>query len=156
MTENFLWEQLKFVRGQTLKETDGIGEAEADQMPDGFRNTIRWHLGHIFTVDAQLVAGLTGQAADLPDAYPTFFARGTKPADWTEPAPSLSELRSRLQEQPNQLEQLFRNRLDDRLLKPFNAGTLSVETVGELLQFLAYHEALHLGFIKGLKRAIGL
>lgn len=41
--------QFDMTRDTLLKSTHSISEADADVMPQGFNNTIRWHIGHILT-----------------------------------------------------------------------------------------------------------
>lgn len=157
VNENTLWQEVQFVRDAVLQEVEKVSEDAADKMPEGFRNTIRWNLGHIYVVQESLVTGLAGQDPLMPPRYQELFAPGTKPADWTGDIPDLSELRTNLKEQPGRLQEQFAGRMDEKVDKPFQpGGGLELSTIGELVNFTVYHEGLHTGFIKGLKRAIGM
>jgi hypothetical protein len=48
MKEEMIFNILEKVRANTLQNAEGITEEAADRMPEGFNNTIRWHLGHIY------------------------------------------------------------------------------------------------------------
>lgn len=52
--ESHLFKQMDFVRGQTLKLMEGVTEEQADVIPEGFRNSIRWNLGHIYVVTERI------------------------------------------------------------------------------------------------------
>lgn len=156
MNEETLWEEISLVRQRLLDEVKDVSEEAADKMPEGFRNTIRWNLGHIYVVQEKLVAGLAGETPQIPSHYGDLFAPGTKPADWEGEIPKLSSIEAILEEQPVKLKDRFAGRLDEKVTKPFTPGNLELDTIGKILNFTLYHEGLHTGFIKGLKRAIGL
>lgn len=156
MNEGILWQEAIFVRQSVLSEVENVSEEAADRRPEGFRNTIRWNLAHMYVVQEQLVVGLAGETPQMPERYEELFASGTKPADWQGDIPDLADIRKNLQDQPAKLKEKFAGRLEEKAVKPFTPGDLELTTIGELLNFTMYHEGLHTGFIKGLKRAIGL
>jgi hypothetical protein len=150
------WDLFKMIRKVTLNEMAGMSEEDADRIPSGFNNNIRWNLGHIYNAAGGLLAGFTGENTAVPSNYPKLFDRGTKPADWQGDVPSLSELQKGLEGQVEQLEFLFEKRLNDALVHPCDFGMVQLTTIGELLDFIFFHEGLHAGVIKGLKRTMGL
>ncbi len=72
--------------------------------PEGFNNTIHWHVGHMLTVAEQFMFGFPKKSESLPANYMEFFATGTKPADWHGEVPSVQELSVQLQEQLNSIK----------------------------------------------------
>lgn len=156
MNEDIIWQEVNFARERLLEEVKDVSEEAADQMPEGFRNTIRWNLGHVFVVHESLIAGLAGETPQVPSHYGELFAPGTKPADWGDNVPSLSELREKLEGQINSLQERFGGRLDEKVANTFKPGVLEPSTIGEVLTFALYHEGLHNGVIKGLKRSMGM
>ncbi|WP_404455104.1 DinB family protein [Virgibacillus necropolis] len=149
MNEEMIFKQINLVRQNTLNEMEGLSEEQADQMPKGFRNTIRWNLGHIYTVQNALLARFGGKDIEIPPHYIELFTPGTTPTDWKDEVPSLDEIRQLLEEQPEKLKASLVGQLDEEAAKPFK----SLSTVGEILNFTLYHEGMHLGAIKGLKKA---
>lgn len=149
MNEDLLFSQINSIRENTLKEFNGLSEEQANQIPKGFRNSIRWNLGHILTVQNLLLQNYGGAAIEMPSHYVDLFAPGTKPADWKNDVPTLEELKQRLEEQPAKLKNILTGKLDNEAAKPFRTYT----TISEILIFTLYHEGLHTGAIKGLKNA---
>ncbi|SFK32852.1 DinB superfamily protein [Halobacillus dabanensis] len=147
MNEEQIFQQINLVRKATLKQMDNLTEGQADKQPDGFKNTIRWNLGHIYVVQNSLIAKFGGKPVETPSRYLELFAPGTKPADWQGDVPSLSELKKELEEQPLRLKEALSGQLDDEAAEAF----LSLPTVGEILTFTLYHEGVHTGMIKALK-----
>jgi uncharacterized damage-inducible protein DinB len=148
--EHFVTGYFDVLRGRILKFLEETSEEVADQMPQGFNNTIRWNAGHILIV-SDVFFGLES----LPANYKELFWPGTKPSDWTGEVPTLETLTSQLREQTAQLKEAFSNRLEEKLEKPLNfPNNLNIETVGALFSFTNSHESLHLGYMNALKRTI--
>lgn len=140
----------------TLNEINNITEEDARRIPKGFNNNICWNLGHIYNAAGGLLTRFTGETVSAPDNYPKLFGQGTKPADWQGEVPSLNELQQKLEGQVEQLEFSFEKRLNDTLNTTCDFGMVQLTTIGELLDFIMFHEGLHIGTIKGLKRAMGI
>ncbi|MCA1055012.1 DinB family protein [Rossellomorea aquimaris] len=161
MQENVLFQQLSFIRMRTLALLDATTEEKADDMPDGFRNSIRWNLGHILFSHENLLYSFLGEQEKkaLPDHYGKLFGYGTSPLTWKEEQltpPSLSELRELLEEQPKRIENVFSGRLDEEGEKPFNLGVVTLTTLGDVFAFVNWHEGLHQGTITSIKRCQGI
>ncbi len=41
--------QFEITRGALLKFMETLDDKTADTQPEGFNNTIRWHIGHVLT-----------------------------------------------------------------------------------------------------------
>ncbi|ARI77843.1 DinB family protein [Halobacillus mangrovi] len=147
MNEEQIFKQINLVRKATLKGLDSVTEEQADKQPEGFRNTIRWNLGHIYVVQNSLIAKFGGKPIETQSHYLKLFAPGTKPSDWQGEVPSLDELRQELNEQPFRLKKVLAGQLEDEAAEAF----LSLPTVGEILNFTLYHEGVHTGTIKAIK-----
>lgn len=144
------FKHFEMTRGFFLKSIEGIMEETANQQPEGFNNTIKWHVGHVLTVTEQFMFGFPKKSTNIPEIYAQLFGNGTKPADWVENAPSMEELIGQLEVQVNRLKEVPAESLDEKLKKPF----LEFETFGELANMALFHEAHHLGQIHIMKRII--
>lgn len=112
MNEDIIWQEIGFVRQAVLSEVENVSEEAADRMPEGFRNTIRWNLGHMYVAQESLVTGLAGKTPQMPERYEELFAPGTKPADWQGNIPDLTDIRKNLKEQSARLKEQFGGRLE--------------------------------------------
>jgi hypothetical protein len=155
MSKDMILHQLHIARGITSNYLKSFPEEIADIVPTGFNNNIRWNFGHIPVVTEKLVFAPVGENILLPKEFFAFFNAGTHPKDWEEPAPSFLEIDSILTEQKKRLINRFSDRLDEKLSKPFELRkNMTFHTIGELLLFSCYHEAMHIGTIKSMKKAI--
>lgn len=146
-----LLNQIEFTREVTLQIIGDLTETEADLIPAGFPNSIRWNLGHILVDQAQWLYYLIPDEIVLPQGYQELFQHGTRPQTWATQPPSLSALRPALAAQPAQLRATFSERLDEPLLRPTELG---MATIGEVIPRTIYHEGLHAGIIKSMLAVI--
>lgn len=144
-----VFDLLEMNRKRTLEVLAGVAEAQADVVPSGFNNNIRWHAGHILTTQERLSLRLAGEPMKLPEELMSLFLNGTKPADWQEAPPSLPELTRHLEEQPGRI----RERLQGKLGEPLAVAFKDFRRLDEALIFSLTHEALHAGYIMALKKA---
>lgn len=145
--------QFRLVRAITLNAMDGLTEELADLQPPGYSNTMRWHFGHILTVQETIFTHFAGDPPQLDEMILRLFANGTSPAKWTAVPPALPELHRLLENQVDHLCRDYGDRLDEPALKPFRRLGHQMDTLGEMLAFSLHHEGIHLGYIAGLRKA---
>lgn len=157
MNEEMLFQQMEFVRMRTLAALDATSEEIADGQPEGFANNIRWNFGHIYVAQENLIHRFIGLEPQLSDEYKSWFNGGTSPNSWTTTPPTLEEIRSKLAEQTDRIQETIQGRLDEKGGKPFNLGNgIVLTTLAEVLNFSIWHEGLHQGTITAMQRAQGV
>ncbi|SMQ60585.1 DinB superfamily protein [Bacillus sp. OV166] len=145
-----LFKHYELARDRFVKSVDALEEGIADVQPEGFNNTIHWHVGHVLTVAEQLLFGFPKKSTQLPANYMALFASGTSPAAWDGEVPQLQDLVVQLQEQVARIKEFPAESFNQRLKTAF----LGQETFGELTNFAIFHESIHLGQIQAMKRVI--
>lgn len=147
--EQALFDMLEVNRGRTLEIIHSTDPSLLKIIPPGFQNHLHWHIGHILTTQERLAFRLIGEPLELEERLMSFFLNGTKPEDWTEPAPELPVLLELLQEQPARIRKRLAGKTGLPLKVPFKDFT----TLGEVLLFSLSHEGLHQGYMMALRRA---
>ncbi|HDX9579460.1 TPA: DinB family protein [Bacillus pseudomycoides] len=147
---NLIYKQFELTRSYFIKNVESLSEEIVNIQPNGFNNTIHWHIGHVLTVAEQFMFGFPQKTNHLPANYIELFGNGTKPADWKDDVPTVDKLIIELKDQSVRLQQIPAERLNETLEKPF----MVFETVGELAGLTLMHEANHLGQIQAMKRII--
>ncbi|MCM3768048.1 DinB family protein [Neobacillus niacini] len=145
-----LLKHFELTRKNLLKNVAALDERIVDIKPEGFNNTLHWHVGHVLTVAEQFMFGYPKKSAHLPANYLELFGNGTKPADWQGDVPSVQELSQQLAEQLKRIKEIPAESFSEKLKTPF----LGQETFGELANFGIFHETLHLGQILAMKRVV--
>ncbi|NBD24919.1 DinB family protein [Paenibacillus glycinis] len=150
MNAQKLINQLEVIREMTIKSIPSITDEMADEMPAGYRNTVRWHLGHIAAFTDLFLSNFAGLTPYLSEAHISMFKSGSKPADWgqTQP-PTLEELATLLKGQMEHIKSQFGTKnLEEKANKPLSLFGTEMDSIGEILNFSFYHEGQHLGHIK--------
>ncbi|WP_199621973.1 DinB family protein [Paenibacillus alkalitolerans] len=148
--EHFLFKQLAFVRSQTLKLMDGVTEELAERIPDGFRNNIRWNLGHIYVVLERFAFQYIGLPQHLPEGFKERFEYGTSPLNTPDSVlvPTLQELETLLKEQHQRIHEALANRLQEKVTPYTTSAGITLDTPEQFLSLNLYHEGMHLSVIK--------
>jgi uncharacterized damage-inducible protein DinB len=145
-----LFTQLASYRQELLDAVADVSDEDADAIPDGFRNNVRWHLGHVELDQAAWLETLTGEPSDVPEEHRRWFGFGTDPSHFDADTPRCSELRRRLAEQPERIRQRYGLRLDDRF-PPIEMG---MHTVEQVLVRTVFHEGMHLANVLDILRLL--
>ncbi|WP_409252356.1 DinB family protein [Bacillus sp. SCS-153A] len=157
MEDTQLFKQMEFIRMRTIAALDNTTEEMADLVPPGFKNSIRWNLGHIYLSHENIIHSFVGEKGYVPESFKELFGFNTSPDQWDTDVPSLSQLRELLSGQPDRLKKTFMGRLSERGGKPFQmTKNIAFETVAEVISFANWHEGLHQGTITALKRVQGI
>ncbi|MDQ0875421.1 hypothetical protein QFZ77_004080 [Paenibacillus sp. V4I3] len=146
-----MFKQLAFVRGQTLKLMDGVTEETADRIPDGFRNNIRWQLGHVYVVLERFAFQYLGLPLRLPDGFKEQFEYGTTPLNRLNSVavPTLQELENLLKDQQERIRDVLGLRFQEKIDPPYTTSAgMTLETPEQFLSFNLYHEGMHISIIK--------
>lgn len=152
-----LFKQMDFIRMRTIAALDNTTEEMADIVPPGFKNSIRWNLGHIYLSHENIIHSFVGEKGNIPEGFKELFGFNTSPDQWETEAPSLSQLRELLSGQPTRLRETFLGRLSEKGEKPFQlTKDIAFETLAEVVSFANWHEGLHQGAITTLKRVQGI
>ena len=151
--KKFLFDQLKVIRNNTINAVKELSESQADSVPEGFNNNIRWNLGHVYVVQERFAFGFIKEPMLMPEGFTELFGRDSKPSEWKVQPPTLPELIKLLEDQTSRIEEKLNNRLDEVVEKPYAMPSgLTLNTPGEFLAFSMYHEGMHVQTIKMLKK----
>ncbi len=146
----YLTKQLGLTRNALLGEIEKLDAAVIDVQPNGFNNTIHWHIGHVLTVTEMFLFGYPEKSQHIPESYKGIFGPGSKPADWSGEVPAVAELTKQLTEQLKRAKQIPAEQFEQQLEKPF----LGQNTFGGLAAMSAFHEANHIGQIHAMNFAV--
>ncbi|WP_202077796.1 DinB family protein [Caldalkalibacillus salinus] len=146
-----LFKQLQDYRGYFFHVLEGVTEAEAEMIPDGFKNNIRWNLGHVYLDQYLWIEAVTREQIDYPRAYDQWFGFGTTPADFTDETPSFDELKEKLYHQVSQIERDYGHRLEE-VFPPTEMEDLT--TIEQAIVRMIFHEGMHVQAVIDFKKFI--
>ncbi|WP_223066132.1 DinB family protein [Paenibacillus caui] len=145
-----LFEQLRTYRGELLEMVEGVSEEEAEIIPKGFNNNIRWNLGHVYVDQYLWIRALTKEEMPNPMAFNEWFGYGSSPSRFTDETPTFSQLIPMLQQQPRIIQEKYQDRMEEE----FAPAEMGMHTTEQVLIRTIFHEGLHIGAIQALKRQL--
>lgn len=145
-----LFNQLETYRGYLLGVADTVTLEEAEKIPAGFNNNIRWNLGHIYLDQYLWIQAVTKEKEDVPESFQSWFGYGTSPANFTEETPSLNELKKLLKTQPARIKEVYGGRLEEE----FPQTEMGMHTIEQVLTRTIFHEGMHLQTVLDIKKCI--
>lgn len=154
---HYLFDQLTTAREVTLRAIEGVTEEMADRIPDGFRNHIRWNLGHLYVVQERFAFQYVGLPLQLPDGFKEMFEYGTSPLNWPDNVtpPTLPELEALLRGQSQRIQDALRDRMHEVVVPPYTTSAgFVLRSAEQLLSFNFYHEGLHVSIIRMYKKLL--
>ncbi|MCR2806574.1 DinB family protein [Paenibacillus soyae] len=147
---HYLFDQLAFVRKGTLKAAEGVTEEQADIVPEGFNNSIRWNLGHLYVVLERYGFKYIGLPQQLPEGFRERFEFGTSPRSYegAAPVPTMTELTELLGGQVDRIREALGDRMHEQVT-PYTTSTgFTLYTPEQFMSLALYHEGLHQSVIK--------
>lgn len=145
-----LFNQLESYRSYILGVLENVTVEEAEVIPKGFNNNIRWNLGHIYLDQYLWIQAVTKEKAGVPEQFQTWFGYGTSPANFTSDTPTIDELKNLLKEQPAQIKAQYGERLEEE----FPPTEMGMHTIEQVLVRTIFHEGMHLQTILDLKKCM--
>ena len=156
--KHYLFDQLHFVRNNTLNELADVSDSLSDIIPAGFNNNIKWNAGHIFFIQEKFSFHFAGEEMCISEEFSNLFCPGSKPKVGKENVPTITEIKEMLSKQVERVEINFKHCLKES--SPIGGYTTSkglpLSTVEEFLSFCLYHEGMHFEKIKLLKKILNV
>ncbi|MFD2611635.1 DinB family protein [Paenibacillus gansuensis] len=153
-----IFDQMGHVRSQTLELVEGVTEELADRIPEGFRNNIRWQLGHVYLATEAFSLMQLNLPLQLPEGFMERYAYSTTPQDEAAksfPVLTIPELVSMLKEQPDRIRETFPISRLNESVSPLTTSTgLDLLTPEQSIRYCLYHEGLHFGTINAYKKIL--
>ena len=146
---------LEGIRKDMLGRVSALSEEEALRVPEGHRNCVHWHIGHMLHVQLAHWYPRRGEALPVDPGFRKYFADGRSPRDYDAETPSFARLLEIYREYSFDLIRKYGGFLEAPLIKPFDYVNSHFATVADDLFLLLYHEGEHGPLVTRLLRALG-
>ena len=144
----------KYSRASTLILSSKLDESLWDVQPENWPNTIRWNAGHVYAEAEGFLHDADHQYEITHPEWLDLFLDGTRPSEWEGDIPSKEEIIEALREQETRIETFFADKYDQPASKVRDLNGTLLDTVDASLQFITWHEGIHLGIMKSLRIAL--
>ena len=119
-------------------------------------NHAMWFAGHMGLTDNSIIGMLNPSRVEKRPNFKELFGMGSTPSDDPADYPSPAEIRAWMDDRRSVLLELAESLTDEDLSRPTPpAAPPFLKDIGQVLQFLAWHEGMHSGQITVPHRALG-
>lgn len=141
------------LRLNVLNIIKNLSTEQLNKIPSGFNNNIAWNLGHM--VAAQ--QGICYKRAGLPLKVTEDFFDRYKPDSFPKQSiddGAIDEIKSLLVTTPDQFEHDYEQGIFVQYPPWTSRYGIEISNIVDAVNFLKFHEGLHIGYILALKRLV--
>ncbi|APY11147.1 hypothetical protein BWZ22_07775 [Seonamhaeicola sp. S2-3] len=150
----FPFEVLQNTRKFFQKTIENTSLENLNKIPKGFNNNIIWNIGHIVVTEQLLANKLSGLPTVIDNSLIEKYRKGTKPETKVN--------KEEVEDIKNLLSKTINNTLENYkkgLYNTFTEYTVSttgntLKNIDESLQFILFHEGIHLGIVMALLKEV--
>ena len=146
-------EIIKMPRLGILEQVKDLSIEQLNKIPTGFNNNIIWNLGHVIAAQQGVCYRRAGVETVVSADFMNTYGGGSKPESF------LGE------DQLQLIGELYTSTLDqfvidynNNLFANYTAWTtrygVNLNSIDDVIQFLPFHEGLHIGGIMAMKRVV--
>lgn len=144
---------IRKTRSKALEIISGLSLPELNKIPEGFNNNIIWNLGHLIAAQEGIFYLRGKLELNIEQEFFNSFKNGSRPEREMH-AEEIEKIRSLLFSSLDQ----FESDLGKNAFQNYPAWTTSmgitINSIDDAINFLPFHEGLHMGYIMAYKRII--
>lgn len=141
-------------RQNILKLIEGLSVAQLNKIPEGYKNNIIWHVGHLIATQQLLIYRLSNTEVLITENIIDEFRKGTKPEkQYSED--DIKELKSMFIEVIHRTEQDYNYDVMNTYEEDYPTSYgIVLKNVDDAVRFNNIHEGLHLGYIMAMRKLV--
>lgn len=144
----------EYSRAAVLIALGNTKEGTWDTKIENFPNTIRWNAGHMYITAEDYLSKADKDYEIIHPEWYDFFIDGTSPFKWEEEPPSVVEIMDALKKQGKRIMEFFQGKVKNRASETVDIRYLKLDTVDAALQFVTWHDGIHLGIVKSMQNVL--
>jgi hypothetical protein len=143
-------EILKKTREYLLELVRDLSIEELNEIPPGFNNNIIWNLGHMLASQQGVCYVRSGLKVAIDEKYFLAYKPDTKPGEFIDRV-QVDAIKSLFLPAIDQLERDYYDNVFANYPAWTNRYGVEHKNIEDTIDFLLFHEGLHLGYIMALK-----
>lgn len=144
---------VKQVRAHFIESISGLTAAQLNEIPEGFNNNIIWNMAHLVAAQQGICYLRAGLETFVDKEFYLSYTGGTKP-DGIVSEEGIAHIKTLLIATLDQFKTDYQQQIFGNYKGWTTRYGVELNSVDDALEFLSFHEGLHLGYIMALKRLI--
>ena len=146
-------EAVKNTRRYFLDAINNLTTDQLNEIPTGFNNNIAWHLGHLIAAQQGMAYRRAGKEVFVDNKYWVLYKPDTKPESFVD-AEEIETMKKLLLSSIDQFETDYNNNLFATYPAWTSRYGVEMASIDDALQFILFHEGLHLGYVLSIKKLV--
>jgi len=146
---------LQTTRNNILRLVENLDLETLNKIPEGFNNNLAWNLGHLVATQQLLCYGLSGTPMLVGNDFISKYRKGSKPEGSIDQK-ELDYIKNQLIVLVDKTEEDLANGVFQNFKEYPTSYGATLNSVEEAINFNNLHEAMHLGYIIAMKKALGV
>ena len=144
---------IKIIREFVVKLTNELTTEQLNEVPEGFSNNIIWNIAHLISAQQGVCYMRSGLPIVTDEKYFSLYKPGTKPEEFLD-AEEIDRIKHLLFSTIDRFQLDF----DQNVFVNYTTWTtrygVEITNIDDIVNFLSFHEGLHIGYIMALKRCV--
>src|SRR3546814_690733 len=141
------------IRTATLREIQDLSPDQLNEIPSGFNNHIIWNAAHLVASEQRMLYSRSGQTPLVSSEFFDKYQKGTRPDGYVNEE-EIEKIKKLLIYSIEKFEKDYKNNLFTSYDSWTTSYGNSISDLDDAITFLPFHEGLHLGCIKALKKLV--
>jgi hypothetical protein len=146
-------EMVKRTRAYLLNLVKELSTEQLNLVPHGFNNNIIWNLGHMIAAQQGVCYMRAGLKVTIEESFFLAYKTDTKPAGAVDPA-EVDRIKMMFLSTIERFERDYQDHVFSHYIPWTTRYGIELNNIDDVIQFLLYHEGLHLGYIMALRRLV--
>jgi hypothetical protein len=130
-----------------------LTDEQLNKIPDGYNNNIVWNMGHLIASQQGLCYIRSDKPIVVDEGYMKLFRPNTKPEGIISSA-AIDTIKKLLLPTIDRMESDYKQNHFSNFKTFINRYGVEIRTIEDCINFMVFHEGLHIGYIQALKKAI--
>lgn len=146
-------EIVRKARSFILGLVNDMSDDQLNKIPSGYKNNIIWNMGHLIASQQDLCYIRSNVPIVVDDGYIKLFKTDTKPQGIIS-SEAIDTIKKLMLPTIDRMESDYKQHMLTAF-KPFKTryGS-SLQTIDDAIDYLVFHEGIHLGYIMALKKMV--
>lgn len=146
-------EMIRKSRSFLLGLVNDMDDDKLNKVPPGYKNNIIWNMGHLIASQQGLCYVRSNLPIVVDEGYMKLFKTDTKPEGIIS-SDAIDTIKKLLLPTIDRLESDYKQHMFTSF-KPFkNRYGVELQTIEDCINFVNFHEGIHLGYIMALKKMV--
>lgn len=146
-------ENIKHIREFVLKLTNELTTEQLNEIPEGFSNNIIWNIAHLISAQQGVCYMRSGLPIVTEEKYFSLYKPGTKPEEFID-ATEVAYIKGLLFTTLDQFQSDYERNAFSNYTPWTTRYGVEIANIDDIINFLGFHEGLHMGYIMALKRCL--